>query len=377
MALPQMAAAQALKNVKAPANLPPANFKGVQYVDNNGCIFVRAGRLGDVNWVPRIDQSRKHMCSPSYTATFSTAGGEKPVKAPETQVAALDRGKVEFKGDVIKPVAAPDTSLIKANEASPSAAQAAKEAAERAAKQANDAKLAKQKQAAEKLRAQAIAKKKAEEKAKAAQLAKAIKEAEAVAKQEPKAEPTIFEKIAKEREDRLAKRAAAQAAKKAAAAKAAAAKSESAKVASAAKKVAKPVAVATPKAPQVTALTRAQQAKADREAKAAQRAAARQAKLDEAKRKKAEIAKSKADAAARKTTAFPSGYYVDLNKVLSVSKANKTAQRMLASGYRVQMRKTGKGAKVYVGPFRSESNARVGFYQARNEGFSGAKVVRK
>jgi len=310
IALPHMAAAQALKNVKAPANLPPADFKGVQYVDNNGCIFVRAGRLGDV-------------------ATFPSAGGEKPVKAPETQVAALDRGNVDFKGDVIKPVAAPDTSLIKTNEASPSAAQAAKEAAERAAKQANDAKLAKQKQAADKLRAQAIAKKKAEEEAKAAQLAKAIKQAEADAKEEPK------------------------------------------------KTVAKPVAVATPKAPKVTALTRAQKAKADREAKAAQRAAAKQAKLEEASRIKAEIAKSKADAAARKSTAFPTGYYVDLNQVLSVDKANKTAQRMLASGYKVQLRKTGKGAKVYVGPFRSESNARVGFYQARSEGFGGAKVVKQ
>ena len=63
VATPHLASAQALKGVKTPTNLPPADYKGVQFVDHDGCIFVRAGRLGDVTWVPRIDQTRKHMCS--------------------------------------------------------------------------------------------------------------------------------------------------------------------------------------------------------------------------------------------------------------------------------------------------------------------------
>ena len=53
------------------------------------------------------------------------------------------------------------------------------------------------------------------------------------------------------------------------------------------------------------------------------------------------------------------------------------AARFSASGYRVQTRASGNGVKVYAGPFRSESNARVAFYQAKNEGFKGAKIIKK
>ena len=54
--------AQALRNVDGPANFPPSSFKGKQFVDNNGCAFVRAGIDGRVNWVPRVTRSRKLLC---------------------------------------------------------------------------------------------------------------------------------------------------------------------------------------------------------------------------------------------------------------------------------------------------------------------------
>ena len=62
--------AQALKGIKNPANLPPASYKGAQFVDNNGCVFVRAGRLGNVTWVPRVDARRRHICNASFLQIF-------------------------------------------------------------------------------------------------------------------------------------------------------------------------------------------------------------------------------------------------------------------------------------------------------------------
>lgn len=63
-----MAQAQSVADVSGPANLPPAGFKGQQFVDNRGCVFLKAGYGGQTNWVPRVGRDRKPMCGfpPSF-----------------------------------------------------------------------------------------------------------------------------------------------------------------------------------------------------------------------------------------------------------------------------------------------------------------------
>lgn len=68
-------AGAALAQISGPANPPPASYKGQQFVDSRGCLFLRAGFGGTVNWVMRVDRNHKPICgmTPSGSAAAQAA----------------------------------------------------------------------------------------------------------------------------------------------------------------------------------------------------------------------------------------------------------------------------------------------------------------
>jgi hypothetical protein len=45
-----------------PAEVPPKDYAGQQYVDSKGCLFLRAGPKGDETWIPRVTRDGVPLC---------------------------------------------------------------------------------------------------------------------------------------------------------------------------------------------------------------------------------------------------------------------------------------------------------------------------
>lgn len=77
------AGAQSLSRNQGPVNFPPSSFTGTQFVDNRGCIYIRAGFQGAVSWVPRVGRDRRVICG--QQPTFSGASAPATTAAPAPQ----------------------------------------------------------------------------------------------------------------------------------------------------------------------------------------------------------------------------------------------------------------------------------------------------
>lgn len=83
LGLSSAVAAQAQQQA-LPAEFPPASYTGNQYIDSNGCAFIRAGISGVVNWIPRMNRQREQLCGfqPSLSASVVDAGPVITADAP-------------------------------------------------------------------------------------------------------------------------------------------------------------------------------------------------------------------------------------------------------------------------------------------------------
>ncbi|NBV62350.1 MAG: hypothetical protein EBR73_15035 [Rhodobacteraceae bacterium] len=93
---PSAVQAQAFLSTEVPAEFPPASFRAAQYVDSRGCVYVRAGASGVVNWVPRINRQRQHICNaqPSLAAAAPAPAPVAVAAAPAAAAVAMRPARV-------------------------------------------------------------------------------------------------------------------------------------------------------------------------------------------------------------------------------------------------------------------------------------------
>jgi hypothetical protein len=65
-----------------PAELPPPDYAGQQYVDSKGCLFMRAGPSGDEIWLPRVTRDGVALCDNPPSGQRVPVAGEAEATSP-------------------------------------------------------------------------------------------------------------------------------------------------------------------------------------------------------------------------------------------------------------------------------------------------------
>lgn len=91
------AAAKSLQEGSSPVNFPPEDFTGGSFVDNDGCIYIRAGVDGSTTWVPRVARNRQLICDrePTFGPVEQVEAPAAPVEEPTVEEAPVEAAAAE------------------------------------------------------------------------------------------------------------------------------------------------------------------------------------------------------------------------------------------------------------------------------------------